>query len=313
MFNRIALLLILAVAVPYYWLLMDPGTTSVPAREINIARLRALADSQQGPRPTAIEYAAVATDTEPGTLLVAGGGLRSEQTGVFVWRLLTPGGDTIINLGLTKDQALTGGYDHYHPEIQETANNWLLAARRVILTSEDLDHVGGLVSVLLSDRSVAEKLVANPLQLEKIKALAPTLTEAIKPAPAALTDPAGYAAIAPGVAIMRTPGYLEGSQMVYVRLQDGREYLFAGDSAPMRRNVDWLRPRSRYAAEWLGQEDRSATLAWIKGLSRLQEHEPGLTLVYGHDYGWLLDQNAGPRFAAAPATRVVADARKVGQ
>jgi len=310
MLNRIALLLILIVAVPYYWLLMDPGPTSVAPRDIDIARLRTLADSQPGPRPDAIEYAAIATNSEPGTYLIAGGGLRSEQTGVFVWRLLTPGGDTIINVGLTKDQAATSGYDNYLPEIQKTADNWLLAARRVIFTSEDLDHIGGLVPLLVEDRSIAKRLIGNPQQLETIKALSPSFTKTVNPAPAALTNPSGYAAIAPGIAIVRTPGFMDGAQMIYARLQDGREYLFVGDTAPMRRSVELLRPRSRYAAEWVGHEDRRQTLAWIKGLARLKQREPGLTIVYGHDLGWLQDQTAGPRFAAAPLTRLPDDERK---
>lgn len=310
MLNRIALLLILIVAVPYYWLLMDPGPTSVAPRDIDIARLRALADSQQGQRPEAIEYAAVATNSEPGTYLIAGGGLRSEQTGVFVWRLLTPGGDTIINVGLTKDQAAASGYDNYRPEIQKTVESWLVAARRVIFTSEDLAHIGGLATLLVEDRSVAEKLIGNPQQLETIKALSPSFTKTVSPAPAALMAPSSYAAIAPGIAIVRTPGFLDGSQMIYVRLHDGREYLFVGDTAPMRRNVELLRPRSRYAAEWVGHEDRGQTLAWIKGLARLKQREPGLTMVYGHDLGWLQDQSRGPRFAAARPSRLPDNKRK---
>lgn len=304
MFTRIALLLILIVAVPYYWLLMDPGPTSVAPRDIDIARLRALASGQAGARPVAIDYAAVATDTEPGTLLVAGGGLRSEETGVFVWRLITPGGDTIINSGLTKEQAMASGYDHYHPEIQATVNQWLRAARRIILTSEEIDHVGGLIALLPADRDLAGKLIGNARQIDAVRAIAPILMGSLGSAPAALADPAGYAAIAPGVAVVRTPGHLDGTQMIYVRLQNGREYLFAADSAPMRRNVDWQRPRSRYAADWLGSEDRSATLSWIKGLARLREREPGLMMVYAHDYGWLTDPSKGPRFAPAPASQL---------
>lgn len=303
MFTRIALLLIVILAVPYYWLLMDPGPTSVAPRDIDIARLRSLADSEAGPRPVAIEYAAIATDSEPGTLLVAGGGLRSEKTGVFVWRLITPGGDTIINSGLTEDQAMASGYKNYHPEIQATVDNWLLAARRIIFSSEEIDHVGGLIALLPANRKIASKVIGNTHQLESIRALAPALMKSLGVEPVALADPAGYAAIAPGVAVARTQGHLDGTQMIYVRLQDGREYLFAGDSAPMRRNVEWLRPRSRYAAEWIGSEDRAATLAWIKGLARLKEREPGLTLVYAHDYGTLRDPVQGPRFAPAPASQ----------
>lgn len=313
MFTRIALLLALIVAVPYYWLLMDPGPTSVAPRDIDIARLRSLAESQQGPRPVAIEFAAVATDNEPGTLLVAGGGLRTEETGVFIWRLVTPGGDTVINSGLTQDQAMATGYRDYHPEIQQTANGWMRSAKRIVFTSEDTDHIGGLIALVLKDRTVAGKLVGNARQIDAVRALAPVLMDSLGTAPASLAAPDGYAAIAPGIAVVRTPGYLEGSQMIYVRLQNGREYLFLGDTAPMHRNVDWQRPRSRYAANWLGSEDRSATLGWIKGLARLKKREPGLTLIYGHDYSWLKDPTNGPRFAAAPASPLPETARKDGR
>ena len=313
MFTRIALLLMLIIAVPYYWLLIDAGPTSVAPRDIDIARLRALADGQPGARPTAIEYAAVATDSDPGTLLVAGGGLRSDETGVFVWRLITPGGDTVINTGLTEDQAMASGYSSYHPEIQATVGLWLHAARRIMFTSEEIDHIGGLVAELPMDKETAEKVVGNGEQLAAIRALSPMTTELLAPPLPALSGPTSYGAIAPGIAVVRTPGHLAGTQMIYVRLQDGREYLFAGDSAPMRRNVEWQRPRSRYVAEWLGHEDRAATLGWIKGLARLKQREPGLTLVYGHDYGWVKDPVGGPRFAPAPAGTLPASAHSAAR
>lgn len=304
MFTRIALSIIVILAVPYYWLLMDAGPTAVPPREIDIARLRTLADSQSGPRPVGIEYAAVATQQQAGTLLVAGGGLRSEEVAAFAWRLITPGGDTIINSGLTEEQALASGYGNYHPEMQATVDGWLQAAQRIAFTSEEIDHVGGFVSMLPVETGIGAKLVANPPQYESIHALAPIAGKLLAPPVAALAGAATYAAIAPGIAAVRTPGHLAGSQMLYVRLQDGREFLFTGDSAPMRRNVEWQRPRSRYAAQWRGHEDRAATLAWIKGLASLHEREPGLKLVYGHDFGWIKDPDGGPRFAPAPAAKL---------
>ena len=301
MFIRIALLLLVIVAVPYYWLLMDTGPAAVAPRDIDIARLRALAGSQNGPRPVSIEYAAVATDTQPGILFVAGGGLKSEDVAVLAWRLITPGGDTIINSGLTEDQALASGYDTYHPEMQSAVDGWTHAARRIIFTSEEIDHVGGLVLKLPEEAEVGAKVIANPEQREYIRALAPMLGDRLAPPVAALAETSAYAAIAPGIAAVRTPGHLAGSQMLFVKLQDGREFLFVGDTAPMRRNVEWQRPRSRYAAEWRGHEDRAATLGWIKGLARLKAREPGLMLVYGHDLGWVRDRDTGPRFSPATA------------
>jgi glyoxylase-like metal-dependent hydrolase (beta-lactamase superfamily II) len=299
MFSRIALALIVLIAVPYYWLLMDTGPTSAPMLPIDLARLRAEAARIPGPRPVAIEYAAVATHTSPGTVLVAGGGLKTEETGVFVWRLVTPGGDTVINAGMTPDQALASGFSNFHPAVQTAAQDWLLAAQRILFTSEAIDHVGGFVAVMPRANDVAKHVSGNAAQINAIRQLAPRLSAALAPPVAALSGPPGFAGLGPGIAGIRTPGHLPGSLMIYVQLQDGREYLFAGDTAPMRRNVTWLRPRSRYAAQWLGSEDRAATMGWIKGLAALQAREPGLTVVYGHDLGWLQDPVSGPRFVAA--------------
>lgn len=312
MLTRIALLIIVLVAVPYYWLFMDPGPTDVPPAPIDIARLRALAGSVEGAAPLAIEYAAVATDSEPGILLVAGGGLRGEDTAVLAWRLITPGGDTVINSGLTENQALAAGYNRYDRKAQRAVDGWMRAARRIIFTSEDIDHVGGLVTDLPSGGDTAAKVIANAEQSAAIRALAPVFAQKLAPPLPALAGPSRYGAIAPGVAALRAPGHMPGTQLIYVRLQDGREYLFAGDCAPMRRNVDWQVPRSRYSAEWKGHEDRAATLGWIKGLAQLKAREPRLTVVYGHDFGWLRDPVNGPHLAAAAPSAAIRSAGQSG-
>lgn len=305
MFSRIALVVLVLVAVPYYWLLMEPGPTTAPMLPIDLARLRAEAAAIPGPRPQAIEYAVVASQPVPGTLLVAGGGLRTEETGVFVWRLVTPDGDTVINAGLTRDQALASGFANFDAGVQSTALEWLGKARRILFTSEEIDHIGGLVAMVPGAVHMTSKVVGNDAQIAAIRQLDPRAAAALATPIAALaaSQPAskGYAALAPGIAAVRTPGHLPGSQMIYVQLQDGREHLFVGDTAPMRRNVLWLRPRSRYAATWLGNEDRAATMGWIKGLAALEARNPSLKLVYGHDLGWLQKAETDLQFAAANA------------
>ncbi|MFM9935595.1 MAG: hypothetical protein ACKVOL_05285 [Novosphingobium sp.] len=303
MFSRIALLLILLVAVPYYWLLIDAGPTSAPPLAVDIAQLRADAARLTGPRPTAVEYAVIATETRPGTMLVAGGGLKAEETAILVWHVIAPGGDTVIDAGLTSDQAVASGFSSYQAAQQATVDGWLQSARHVLFTSEQIEHIGGLVSVIPQVGDVRAKVLGNAAQIDAIGQLQPASAPALPPPVQALSGPPGYAAVAPGISAMRSPGHLPGSQMIYVQLQDGREFLFTGDTAPMRRNVLWQRPQSRYLAEWTGSEDRAATTGWVKGLARLEARERNLTLVYGQDLGWLQDPVIGPHLRAAPDTR----------
>ncbi len=300
MFTRIALILIALIAAPYYWLLMDAGPTSAPVRQIDLARLRAEAAKLPGARAVGIEYAVVAAYTSPGTVLVAGGGLKTDKVGVIVWRLITPGGDTIINTGLTPTQARARDLDALDPGQRALADSWLNKSRRILITDEDIDDIGGFAADMAKGRLLASKVIGNAAQISAIGRLAPHLASALPPPVAAFSGSPGavasasvasgspgYAALGPGLAAVRTPGHLPGSQMIYVHLQDGRELLIAGDTAPMRRNLTWLRPRSRYAAEWLGNEDRASTTGWLKGLAALAAREPGLTLLFGSDLAWL--------------------------
>jgi len=96
MFNRIALALIVLIAVPYYWLLMERGPTSAPMLPIDLARLRARGGGENpGSASASRRICCGCKPARPsGPCSVAGGGLTTEETGVFVWRLVTPGGDT---------------------------------------------------------------------------------------------------------------------------------------------------------------------------------------------------------------------------
>lgn len=302
MFTRIVLILIVLIAVPYYWLLMDAGPTSAPMMQIDLARLRAEAAKVPGVRPAGIEYAVVAAHTSMGTVLVAGGGLKTDEAGVIVWRLITPGGDTVINTGLTSGQANVGGFAAFDPAQRATADVWLRDARRIVISDESVDNIGGFVGDMAQTKARAGKVIGNTAQIAAIGQLAPFVVGKLAPPVAALSGSPGYAAIGPGIAAVRTPGYLPGSQMIYVQLQNGSEFLFSGDTAPMRRNVTWLRPRSRYAAEWVGSEDRTATTGWLKGLAALQAREPGLTLLFGSDLALLHTLLSEGRLKAAQGT-----------
>jgi glyoxylase-like metal-dependent hydrolase (beta-lactamase superfamily II) len=280
--TKVAIVLALLIAIPYYWLLIDTGSSDAAPRRIDLGRLRTEASKLAGPLPTAIEAALPASDTYPGTLLVASGGLKTDRVGAVVYRLVTPGGDTVIDAGLSPDQAMAAGFATYDAAAQRTAESWLRNARRIVFTGQDIDHIGGLIASP-SRVMLAARTMSNPDQAKRISQLVPLMANA-----QALKQHADdYAAIAPGVVMLHTPGHTPGSQMIYVRVASGREWLFAGDTVPMERNLTWLRPRSRYMAQWHGTEDRAAVIGWLKGLAALQQRAPGLIIVPSHDVSWL--------------------------
>jgi len=91
-----------------------------------------------------------------------------------------------------------------------------------------------------------------------------------------------YAAIAPGVVLIKAPGHTPGSQMVYVRRADGVEFLFVGDVAWQMRNIETGREKARMVA-FVAGEDRASVRNELAGLTRLHATDREIHMVPGHD------------------------------
>ena len=74
--------------------------------------------------------------------------------------------------------------------------------------------------------------------------------------------------VAPGVVLIKAPGHSPDQQMVYARLQSGREILHSVDSAWIYDNILQLKPK---AAPWV-KEDVPAIMAQLRWLKRLARH-----------------------------------------
>ena len=148
------------------------------------------------------------------------------------------------------------------------------------LTHEHPDHIGGIVAH--SEPEMIQK--ALRLNAEQVASL-PRYGLAL---PTALGDYVAIdyddmLALAPGVVLVRAPGHTPGSQMVYVKREDGRELLFIGDIGWSLRNVETGKGRPRLLSEFMLHEDRDAVFAELAMLKALHEAEPDLLIVPGHD------------------------------
>jgi hypothetical protein len=75
--------------------------------------------------------------------------------------------------------------------------------------------------------------------------------------------------------------------MIFVRLADGREYLFTGDIATMAQSWQDLRARSRLIGVYLAPENRDEVFTWLKTIRALKGQAPKLEVIAGHDYEWI--------------------------
>jgi glyoxylase-like metal-dependent hydrolase (beta-lactamase superfamily II) len=89
-------------------------------------------------------------------------------------------------------------------------------------------------------------------------------------------------AVAPGVVLLAAPGHTPGSQIVYVRLSDGREALLLGDVAWNSGQIAELHYRPRLVTTMLG-ENRAKVMAQLRTLHELAKTDPGVVQIVSHD------------------------------
>jgi glyoxylase-like metal-dependent hydrolase (beta-lactamase superfamily II) len=174
-----------------------------------------------------------------------------------------------------------GVIEPYYPDAAKRVERALRSARAIIITHEHGDHVAGVIRTPL----IAELAPKTLLTRTQIQALEsdPQMPE-IKITPDMAShynavDYEKFLPFGPGVALIKAPGHTPGSQMLYVALESGREYLFIGDTAW---HMDGVRLIKGKDAPWI-QEDHAALLAQLEWLNELYRTEKNVFIIASHD------------------------------
>jgi glyoxylase-like metal-dependent hydrolase (beta-lactamase superfamily II) len=264
----------------YYWFIVDSSAPSGGRYAIDMAEVRKLAASIPGERPREVRVERVADFSFPATAAVAGDGWATLPVPVQSFELVFPGHTAIIDTALSKSMSsdLVSFDDAAYARMQAAMDK----ASLIVVTHEHLDHIGGLsahphLAQVLKATRLTKEQVDNPEYMTAAK-LPDGALKGYRPL---VYD--RYAAIAPGVVLIKAPGHTPGSQMVYVERADGTEYLFLGDVAWTLRNVELVRERARLVTQFMIREDRDAVMLELAELHRIHEAEPNLHMIPGHD------------------------------
>ncbi len=301
--NLVLLVLFALVALPYYWLFLDNPSRDVAPQPVRIAQLRTLADNLPGPHPAKVAVIISGWSREPGNFHAAGAGMKRRLLSSLSFRLDVPGsGPVVIDTGVIP-QFAASPLQRAMPERQRMIERNLREASLILATQETGDHLSGLAAFARTPDSAQTmaRVKLNSYQVPRGAGqdrigwpdglvLRPALTGA---------QPIAAAA---GVVVIPAPGPSPGAQMVYVRLQDGREYLFAGEIAPFAVNYQELRVRSHFLCLWRAGQDRAAVMRWLVTIAALRREAPGLIVVPGRDFEWIIDPKNGLRIEHVSAS-----------
>ena len=198
-----------------------------------------------------------------------------------VYRVLFPDRTLIIDTGWDAATARSQKVSSFDAAAYDGVAKAMREAAMIVLTHEHSDHIGGLLTSP-DYRTLLPKALITREQFDSSK-VRPLVWPGDSRTWVLPLDYGKYHAIAPGVVLIKAPGHTPGSQLIYVRRADDHEYLFVGDVASEAENIRLQRSRSRLIDDFLVGSDRHAVLLQIAALHRLQEAEPAIAMVPGHD------------------------------
>jgi glyoxylase-like metal-dependent hydrolase (beta-lactamase superfamily II) len=269
----------------YWWFFLE---SHVPkgAFKLDIADIRSLANSIKAEKPVAVHVEHVTSGEMPLAAGVAGGSWSASEMPFQAYQIVyTSAGAMIVDTTMDKKTASGGGgpQKFYDNDAYERVLKAMDSAARIMVTHEHFDHLGGLASAPNVKMLMGKALLTK----EQLNSTAPAAIVSKIPAEALLgytpLSYEGYYVAGPGVVLIKAPGHTPGSQMVFVQLQDGTEYLFLGDVAWKMANVDLMRERPRAVAQFFLQEDRAKVALQLAAIKAVKDANPSLHIVPGHD------------------------------
>lgn len=259
--------------------------------DVDLAVIRALADVVPGALPIALNAVRFAASIRPRKFLIEGGDETPVTMPRTAYQAVYPDGTVMIDSGM--DQATHESFgqgEPYDTQAFSKLKRALDAARLIVLTHYHADHCGGVLTAE-NFEALARKTIATAetLSLMMNAPHRPHLKLAERRAEQFICLSYGrYYPVAPGLVLIKAPGHSPDMQMVYIRLQSGREYLHSIDAAW---NMDNIRHVKGKAAPWV-KEDVAAVLAQLRFLNELSQREQQLHILVTHD-GELLDRMIG--------------------
>jgi len=250
----------------------------------DLATMRRVAAFIPGRKPLRINVLKFAESHRTKNFVVKGAASDPGIQARTVFQVVYADGYVMVDAGMdeTVHKLIGRGADEpYFAEQARQVETALRGARAIVFTHEHGDHVSGVIRTPylneLAPKAILTRTQVNTLmtapQFPELR-----LTEA-QAQRYRVIDYDSYMAFAPGWALVKAGGHTPGSQMMFITLESGREYLLIGDAAW---HMDNVRTATGKDAPWI-VEDTAAVNAQLTWLNRLVSTDPNLVIVVSHD------------------------------
>ena len=256
-----------------------------PSWSADISEIRRVATLIPGRKPVRINVLKFAESRRTKNFSVKGEPATPSVQARTVFQVVYPDGYVMVDAGMDEPMHKQIGRgaegEPYFAEQAQQVEKALRGARSIVFTHEHGDHVTGVIRTPylaeLAPKTILTRAQVNTLETRpQFPDLKITEEQAQR---YHIIDYEKYMAFAPGWTLIKAAGHTPGSQMMFITLESGREYLLIGDAAW---HMDGVRKVAGKDAPWI-VEDTAAVNAQLKWLNGLYTGEKNLVIVASHD------------------------------
>lgn len=247
--------------------------------------LRTAAAAIPGSLPESIHYIKYASSIKKWSDVIEGGSDDPCTMARTAFQIVYPDGFIMVDAGMDRSVYRFFEKDGPQPFDDSLAQRVALSlqqARLILITHEHADHVAGVIQnanntippkTILTDEQV-QTLIDDP-QLPEIKLDEKRSRQYI------VTGLQSVLPVAPGVALIKSPGHTNGEIMVYAKLQNGKEYIFSGDVTWSFKGIQDKKQKPKAERKRLGENEKliGQQINWLN--DRLNKDK--MIILVSHD------------------------------
>ena len=250
----------------------------------DLANIRALSTVLPGQLPLRVNGVRVAASVRPRKFVIEGGDETPVTMPRTAFQVVYPDCTLMIDSGLDKathDSFSPDKPEPYFPEAFAALQRALDKARLIVLTHYHADHVAGVVCAPNFQQLARKTIITgetaaclmNTPHRPHLRLSQTQVEEFIR------LDYPRYCPVAPGIVLIKSPGHSVDSQMIFIRLQSGKEILHSVDSGWVLDNILQVKGK---AAPWV-KEDVPAIIGQLRWLKQVYDGEKNITILVTHD------------------------------